>query len=200
MATSVILFGQFCKVRWGRLLLPIKTPWVTVLYVKHRWKQLPLSAIVVFLRLAVVGASEGPTNEVTATSITKELHYKHIEQSNILALLSFTDERALFMDNALVVVRFPKGRWRLVHACRNPKDKDAFLRQWRPRIISDAEIVSERDFDHRPTQAEVQNFIDKSFFTFSPPYKFIKLIRGEIYSKTWMDTLGYKPSYVISKE
>ena len=136
----------------------------------------------------------GVSNAVTASSVVFDLGYNNVTNAYLLALVSTVDERPLYLDDALLAVQLANGRWRLVHACRNPEDRREAHRRWVEFTVEDSNIPRFRDLDRVPTPLDVAEFIEDSSFHFRPD-KGYRLIKGEVFYDTWKKALGYRPTY-----
>jgi len=147
------------------------------------------------------------TNVVTATSILKDLdpHDGYRAQSaTLLAFVAREDDRPWYVDDALLVLQLPKGKWVLVHAVRNPKYPKGYQggsssTKWSLYDVMDAPHVGDRRFDHRPTRKEVNQFLKDNRWQFESD-KYSRVVRRVVDDAAWQKVLGYQPIINSSKQ
>jgi hypothetical protein len=156
-------------------------------------------AACVFAATAVMAAEPTGTKEVTAVSILQdignEIHdYNKVQASTLLLLVSTVDERPVYIDHALLVLQFPKGKWMLVHALRVPKPSPVGPRwspKWQPLIVMDSARRFNRLFDHPPTRQEVKQFLQDNEFPLESD-RSDRVVERVVDGEAWQKTLGYK--------
>jgi hypothetical protein len=145
---------------------------------------------------SAIAFTQERTNGVTGFSIATDMAITNIFDAQLLALISSVDARPLYLDDALVALKLQDGSWRLIHACRSPRDNSEVHRRWAEYTVMDSRIVSCRSFKERPTPIEVAEFIHDSCFLLKPRRGY-RILKGEIFYETWKRILGYTPTYKI---
>lgn len=128
-----------------------------------------------------------------ARDIVQDLHPDGLRQAHVLAFKSMADDRPWKTDCALVVVQLSRGRWELWHVARNPMHAKKRA-PWYESTITDSTQRGSKVYDHRPTAADLRDFLKLSHWTFAgePP---MRLTHGEVYADTWKSVLGFTPDY-----
>ena len=164
---------------------------------KSAWFQFILLAMLAGAS-ATAAINDIPTNGVQLTdSIVSDLKYGHVKTSYLLAFMAEADTRPWYDENALLAIELTNKNWRLVHACRSGRNPNS-EGPWSEMQIMDAVCIGSKDYNQRPTQAEVAKFIEESWWKFSPTTGF-RIVLGEIYTDRWKSALGYEPKYKFSK-
>jgi hypothetical protein len=116
-------------------------------------------------------------------------------EARILTWQILEDDRPLYIESCITWFRFKKGgkdQWRLSHLYRHPKNKSLPIR-WNISMVYDAPQIPQQDFDHPPTESEVDRFLLDTWWAFHPD-KGWKLIDSEVCSTAWVASIGSKPT------
>ncbi|MGD0262338.1 MAG: hypothetical protein ABSD29_21450 [Verrucomicrobiota bacterium] len=148
--------------------------------------------------IVTADSAEADTDAPSAQSIMHDLGYKSNSVPHLLAFSSMVDKRPLYIDYCLIAIELPKKHWCLVHAYRHPKDSTDVGRLWDVMRVLDTPIRGSKNYDHKPSKSEVEQFIRESIWRFQPLDGYM-LITGQVYSATWEGALGYKPNYKFTK-
>ena len=154
----------------------------------------------------VMAAAPADTNEVTAVSILQDIrdeihNYNNVQASALLLMVSTEDDRPVYIDHALLVLQFPKGKWMLVHALRAPKPSPVIPRwspKWQPLIVMDSARRFNRPFDHPPTRQEVKQFLQDNEFPLESDQS-DRVVERVVDDEAWQKTLGYKSNFAPLK-
>jgi hypothetical protein len=134
---------------------------------------------------------QSTTNIVTAESIASDLGWQGAKHSHLLALLKKVDARPLYVDEALLAIEFPKERWRMVHAARQPNADAERDRRWSIWIVTDSAVKGSQKFKHRPTKPEVERFLRTSDWRFEASGGF-RTIKCDVFSNAWKEAFGFE--------
>ena len=165
-----------------------------------RW----LLGALVLLGTGVTLSAQAPgAAAVTAASIVSDLaagtEYRAVKASYLLTFSSQVDD-PLYVDSALLAVELMTGKWHLVHAFRHPRASLRRNRAWDLAVIADARDYSHfREFDGRPTESDVEQFLRDTRWKWGPFDSRYTLLRGTVYSDTWRKVFGYEPKHQYSK-
>lgn len=134
----------------------------------------------------------GMTN-VLAREIFGDRHFAGVRNVHILAFKSQVDDRPWWVDHALVVVEMSRGRWELWHLARNPRSNGK-RSPWTESHVTDSTQRGSRSYDHRPTAADLKEFVSLSYWSFAadPPFR---LIRGTVDDALCRAVLGFESGY-----
>ena len=133
----------------------------------------------------------------SAREIAQDIGYQDIDKAYLLAFKSEIDERPLFIESAIIAVRLKLGDWRLAHVYRHPKDLNAGATCWHLSVVYDAPVNPEREFRHRPSKGEAEQFLRDAWWEFTASEHF-HLLRARIFSDTWEKTLRDRPNHQFS--
>jgi hypothetical protein len=104
------------------------------------------------------------------------------------------DDRPLYAESALIVLRMTDGTWRLAYAYRHPRDTYPGADVWTLATITDVHQTPSRDYRQRPPKEEVERFLRDSWWKFRPSEGF-RLVRARVFSETWENAFGYRPDH-----
>jgi len=136
------------------------------------------------------------TNAVTADSIVRDAGYADVKTPILLAFLAEVDNRPLYVEDALLAMELTNHNWRLANVYRHPKERADF-RHWMVATVTDTPYTGKQDYDHRPTEADVEKFLKDTWWEFRASRNF-RLLRGEVYSDNWKRAFGYQPNHEFS--
>ena len=140
-------------------------------------------------------AAEKPnTNTVSVAGMLKDLGYSNVKSSNLLAFISREDQRPWYVDDALLLLEFPKGRWTLVHCVRNPRYPKGHplagrVDKWGHHDVCDAPWAGNQHFNHRPTRVEIESFLKKTDWP-TRDDKFWRITRQIVNEAAWPKKLN----------
>lgn len=168
-----------------------------------------IGAMVVWFGFAGVGSpgtvcAEVPrTNAVTASSILKDRdlrRYDGVRAATLLTWISREDSRPWFVDDALLLLEMPRGRWVLVHAVRNPwfpPGHRGGSTEWGLHHVTDAPPSGDLTLDHRPTLREMNRFLKDTAWP-SPSDPSWRTRQRTVNESAWTTMLGYPPPDLVT--
>jgi hypothetical protein len=140
------------------------------------------------------------TNAAITQSVIGDLSYTNVKEVYLLAFSGEVDNRGpaagvyVYCESALLAIKLTNNKWRLVHVYRHPKGRDEREHRWLIMTIIDAPCTGSKDYDNKPTEADVDKFLDDSWWRFRPDRGF-HFVRSEIFYDNWKKALEYKPRY-----
>ncbi|MBL9175571.1 MAG: hypothetical protein JNL10_18665 [Verrucomicrobiales bacterium] len=158
------------------------------------------------LRPSSMGAERtqaASTNTVAATSILKDRdlrRYEGVRSATLLTWMSREDDRPWFVDDALLLLEMPRGRWVLVHAVRNPRFPPGHRggsTEWGLHHVMDAPPAGDRRFDHLPTSGEMHRFLRDTAWP-APSDVSWRVLRRTVDTAAWKAALGYPPPDLVA--
>lgn len=105
------------------------------------------------------------------------------------------DDRPLYVESCVVWLHWKDGRdypWRLAHLYRHPKDQQP-PPEWRLSMVWDVPYTSRQEFDHPPTNADVNQFLKDTWWKFEPEDRW-RLLDAAVCVNTWREVIGEEPT------
>jgi hypothetical protein len=148
-----------------------------------------------------IGLQDAPKAEPpSAKTICRDLEYEGVREAYLLAFEVEVDDRPLYVEAALIAVKLDGDIWRLSCVHRHPKEKRKDSNAWRLSVIYDVDQSPSEDYNHRPTEAEVDAFLKHAWWKFAADADGgFRLLQGKVFAETWENVLGYKPKHVFPK-
>ena len=106
------------------------------------------------------------------------------------------DDRPLRLETALVWLQGDKS-WTLTHLYRHPQDGPSAA--WQVSMVYDVPYEGQRSYDHAPTRADFERFVDATWWKFGSRERGWKLLDSEVCRDAWRAAFSVEPWHSYEK-